>query len=263
MPTTELGEQLVHWRSTPPRTAAPILYVHGAPHDGGVWAPFLARTGGVAVDLPGFGASGKRADIDLSPPGLGRFLERFLDHLGWDRARMCLHDWGAVGLLAAASRPERVERVALIDGVPLLPGYRWHRLARLLRTPVLGELAMGFSSRATMRRAGLPAALLDDVVAAFDAGTQRALLRLHRGADEAALARAGTDAGEGAGLRAVSCPTLIVWGERDPYFPASWAGAYAAALGGAAQVRTIPGAGHWPWLDDPGVLDAVCGFLAA
>ena len=71
------------------------------------------------------------------------FVERFLDFRGIDGVRLVMHDWGAVGLDFAQRHPERVKRMALINVVPFLPGYRWHRTARVWRTPVLGELAIG------------------------------------------------------------------------------------------------------------------------
>src|SRR6187431_1054298 len=61
MPTEYLGDQLVHWIE---EGDAPILYLHGVPNGAVMWKPFLERTGGVAVDLPGFGESGKRGDLD-------------------------------------------------------------------------------------------------------------------------------------------------------------------------------------------------------
>jgi pimeloyl-ACP methyl ester carboxylesterase len=253
MPTAHLGDQLVHWRAA---SDARILYVHGVPNHGAMWAPFLAASGGVAVDLPGFGASGKRGDADYSFESLGRFVAAFLDHLGWDDdVRLCLHDWGAVGLLAARDRPERIARVALIDAVPFLPGYHWHLIARLWRRRVVGELAMGFTNGFTARRLGLPAELVDETLAGFDEGTQRAILRLYRSADEDLLARAGEDLGR------LECPALVVWGERDRYVPASFAHAYAAALPGAREATLVPGAGHWPWLDAPDVVRDVTDFL--
>ena len=57
-------------------------------------------------------------------------------------------------------------------------------------------------------------------------------------------------------------PTLIVWGEDDPWLPPRFAHAYAAALP-AAQLALIPAAGHWPWLESPAVIDRVAAFLAA
>ena len=64
---------------------------------------------------------------------------------------MLVHDWGAVGLAFAQRLPERVERLAIVNAVPFLPGYRWHRTARIWRTPGLGELAMGATTRFTLK----------------------------------------------------------------------------------------------------------------
>jgi len=55
---------------------------------------------------------------------------------------------------------------------------------------------------------------------------------------------------------------LIVWGENDPYIDSGFAHTYADALGGEATVRKVPGAGHWPWHDEPTVVDEVARFLA-
>ena len=54
-----------------------------------------------------------------------------------------MHDWGSVGLAFAQRLPERVERLVLTACVPFVPGYRWHRVARGWRTPLVGELADG------------------------------------------------------------------------------------------------------------------------
>jgi pimeloyl-ACP methyl ester carboxylesterase len=99
--------------------------------------------------------------------------------------------------------------------------------------------------------------MLDAMARDFDQGTQRAILSLYRSAPPEALAAAG------ARLGTLTCPALVVWGDRDPYVPARFADLYAAALGGSAEVRHLPDAGHWPWLDRPDVVDAVAGFLAA
>jgi pimeloyl-ACP methyl ester carboxylesterase len=251
VPTEELGERLVHWRQ---EGDAPILYLHGVPNAGSMWAPFLERTGGVAVDLPGFGRSGKPAHHDYSFRALGAFVGEFVDHLGLERVRLCVHDWGAVGLLWAMEQPHRVERVVVIDAVPFLPGYRWHLLARQWRRRVVGELAMGSTTRPVARRL-LPEGMVDEVLGAFDVGTQRAILRLYRSAPEEELERAGQRLG------AVSCPALVLWGERDPYISPSFAQAYADALGGDARVEVVGGAGHWPWAERPEIATGVADFL--
>jgi pimeloyl-ACP methyl ester carboxylesterase len=52
----------------------------------------------------------------------------------------------------------------------------------------------------------------------------------------------------------------VLWGEEDPWYPPAVADQYAARLTGAT-VERIAGAGHWPWLDRPEVVDRVASLL--
>jgi pimeloyl-ACP methyl ester carboxylesterase len=232
-----------------------ILYLHGVPTDSDDWLPFLERTGGRAPDLPGFGRSGKPPHFEYTIPGYARWLRAYADAAGLERFSLVVHDWGAVGLALAQEMPERIERLVLIDAVPLLPGYRWHRAARLWRTPLVGEIAMGFTFKRVMARNGVPESLLDRVYERFDHGTQRAILKLYRSAGPDALAAAGARLGE------ITAPALVVWGERDEYIPTEFAQAYADRLGGDARVEPVAGARHWPWIDRPEVIETVTSFL--
>jgi pimeloyl-ACP methyl ester carboxylesterase len=225
----------------------PVLYVHGVPDSAELWAPFLRLTGGIAVDLPGFGESGKPAQWPYSLDGYARFLPAFLDALRIDRVRLVAHDWGAAALTLAG----RIERLVAIDVLPLLPGHRWRWVARAWRTPGLGELGMGLTGRTLLRRlGGLSAPHADEVLRHFDHGTQRAILKLYR-AERAVTAP----------LDAVTAPALVVWGERDRYLDPAWAERIAAALGGPAEVEIVPGAGHWPWLDRPELVQRIAQYL--
>lgn len=260
----ELAGLPIHWLSAP-SDGPPPLYVHGVPNAAAMWRPFLELTGGVAIDLPGFGRSGKPGHFDYSIAGYRDFLGRFVDMLGVTDFKLVVHDWGAVGLGLAQDRPRLVDRLVVLGAVPLLPGYRWHRIARVWRTPMLGELAMGATSprvlRLVTREANvtpgpLPPDELDAIAAAFDHGTQRAILKLYRSADPDVLAAAGR------GLGRIAAPALIVWGAHDPYIPAGFAAAYAEALGGTAETVILPDAGHWSWLDRPDLVNRVAAFLA-
>ena len=252
--TAEIDGHLVFWRES---GDANILYVHGVPEASWTWTPFLERTGGVALDLPGFGRSGKRGDFPYDIDGYAAFLGRFVDHVGLDRVRLVCHDWGAVALAWAMREPDRVERLVAIDVVPFLPGYRWHRVARLWRTRGLGELAMGATNRHALRiGSGLGKAWARDIMAGFDQGTQRAILRLYRSADPAVLEAAGADLGR------VGAPALVLWGARDAYLPPRFGEALAARLPNA-ELEILSECGHWPWLDDATAIDRVEGFLHA
>ena len=153
--TDELDGQPLFWRTAPSPSGrdTPVLYVHGVPTSSDDWVPFLELTGGLAPDLPGFGRTGKRGDGDFTMAGYERFIGRFLEHAGIDRVRLLVHDWGSVGLLWAMRNPERVERLVVMNAVPFLPGYRWHRAARVWRTRGVGELLMGAANRTTLKLA--------------------------------------------------------------------------------------------------------------
>jgi pimeloyl-ACP methyl ester carboxylesterase len=265
--TAELDGQPVFWRSAPsPSRAerAPVLYVHGVPTSSDDWVPFLERTGGLAPDLLGFGRSGKGGQNDYSLEGIARFVERFVDEIvpaRPERVRLVVHDWGAAALAFAQRWPERIERLVVLDAVPLLPGYRWHRVARLWRASLVGELAMGLTTRQTLARAlrpafagPVPAQFVTDAMRHFDQGTQRAILRLYRSAPEELLAASGR------GLSSLSAPALVGWGARDPYIPPRFGDRYAAELPDA-QVVHVDDAGHWPWLDRPDLIDRIARFL--
>jgi pimeloyl-ACP methyl ester carboxylesterase len=232
---------------------APILYLHGVPTHSYDWLPFLERVGGIAPDLPGFGKSAKPADFDYSIEGYDRFLEAFADHVGLERFTLVLHDWGSVGLALAQRFPERVERLLMVAIVPFVPGFRWHRVARGWRTPLVGELLMGITTRRGMRRE-LPRELADAAWEAFDHGTQRAILKLYRASPPEVLARAGERLGE------IRAPALILWPEDDPYIGAQFGQAHAEALGGKTALEMVRG-GHWPWLASPELVDRAADFL--
>ena len=241
----------MRWLEAP---GPPILWVHGVPDSADLWVPFLERAGGFAVDLPGFGGSGKPAHWPYSLEGYERFLTWFVDHLGLDRVQVVAHDWGAVALTLGP----RIERLVAIDVLPFLPGHRWPRIARAWRAPLLGEMTMGFTGRLTLSRlGGLSDAHAREVLRHFDHGTQRAILKLFRSTsvDELA-ARAPV-------LGSIAAPALVLWGEDDPFLPPVWAGRMVTALGGEAVAETIPGAGHWPWMGRQEVIERVLAFLTS
>jgi pimeloyl-ACP methyl ester carboxylesterase len=240
----------VHWRQAGDR---PVLYVHGVPTGSFEWVPFLERGGGVAPDLPGFGCSAKPADFDYSIAGYDRFLERFAAQAQLERFSLVVHDWGAVALALAQRFPDRIEKLVLFSTLPLLPGYRWHRIARGWRTPLVGELMMGAATRGALRRA-LPPALADTAWECFDHGTQRAILKLYRSSPPDVLARAGERLAE---LRS---PALILWPSDGPYIGPEFGEAYAGALGGPVELEFVDG-GHWTWHRRPELVERAVSFL--
>jgi len=261
--TITLDREPVFYRSAQ-WSGVPIVYLHGIPTSSEDWTAFLERTGGIAPDLPGFGRSTKGGHLDYTLQAHAGFIERLLAQLGLEQVRLVAHDWGAGGgLILAQHDPTRVERLVLLDALPLLEGFRWHRDGRMLRGRGIGELIMGSLSRRSLGRwlqrgAATPGAWSDAAIGAvweqFDQGTQRAILRLFRSADPARLQAAG------ASLESLQMPALVIHGESDPWYPAAFADAYGTKLADA-RVERIADAGHWPWLDQPDVIDRVTAFL--
>ena len=118
----ELRELPVFWRSAPVDEGA------GAARSICTACPRIATTGRVPRPLgrlrrrpPGFGRSGKPELLTYTIPEYEGFIESYLELIGVERVQLVMHDWGAVGLTFAQRHPERVERLVLIDAVPLLP----------------------------------------------------------------------------------------------------------------------------------------------
>jgi pimeloyl-ACP methyl ester carboxylesterase len=253
-----------HWREAPSAGCPPVLYVHGVPTASWDWLPYLQRIGGIAPDLPGFGESAKPSDFDYSITGYERWLETFTRAVGLERFSLVVHDWGGLALALAQRFPERIDRLVLHSCVTLLPGYRWHWIARVWRTPILGEVFMACSTKWGFRQISrqsnvtpgpLPDAMINRFWPDFDRQTRRAILRLYRSADPDVLARAGER------LKDLQSPALILWPTNDPYVGPEWGQRYADALGGQVRLEVIDRAGHWMWLDRPDVIEMAAQFL--
>jgi pimeloyl-ACP methyl ester carboxylesterase len=284
--TISLDDSPVYYRRAD-RSGMPTLYLHGIPTSSDDWLVFLSRCGGVAPDLIGFGRSGKGGHLDYSLSGLARFVERFLDHLAIKEVQLVGHDWGAAVAMTFASRdPSRVRGIVLCNPAPLQDEGDWPRILRLWRKPGVGELLMGSIPKwllaRTLRRGSTrsdawPDARIAAVWDQFDQGTQRAILRLVRSAGENMVGSGGPpalDALEAAAPQTAAGPetaaapqtaaapdtAVVLWGEEDPWYPRAVADQYAARLTGA-RVEPIGGAGHWPWLDRPEVVDRVAALL--
>ena len=152
----------------------------------------------------------------------------------------------------------------IVNAVPLLPGYRWHRTARIWRTRGLGELSTGSGPRRLLDL-GLresrgdwsrhDPAFVDMIWDHLDRGTFGAILRaLPLGsADE--LAAAGERLGSitAPAWSSGGCGTAISRPLRAAPTPSGLPN---------SELLELPDAGHWPWIDAPEVIDRVIRFLA-
>ncbi|MGH2939305.1 MAG: alpha/beta fold hydrolase [Solirubrobacterales bacterium] len=242
----------------PAEATTAVVFAHGNPGSSDDWEPLTGAVGGiglraVAFDLPDFGETIAPAGFEHSAPGYAAFLDAGLAALGIDRVHLVLHDFGGpIGLIWAATNAERIASITLID-IGILPGYKWHRLARIWRTPVLGELFQATATRTAFRTLinrdeprGLPRPFVDRMFDHYDRRTKRAVLKLYRATDEPGA----PDPGLVAALKSADPPALVIWGGGDAYLPSSYAERQREFLS-KAEVHVLPHSGHWPFVDDP------------
>jgi haloacetate dehalogenase len=258
----------------------PVLLVHGHPRTGATWhrvAPRLVDAGFrvVCPDMRGYGQSGKaepRPDhAQQSKRTVARDLVRLMSLLGHDTFAAVGHDRGCyVALRAALDHPEVVDRLVVIDGVPISEAlarcdakfaeawYHWFFFAQpdkperaILADPVAWYLGdpdrMGAENYREFRQAtGDPAtvrAMLEDY---------RAGLGVDRDHEEEDR-RAG---------RTVRCPTLFLWSSRDD-MEDLYGDPAAVWRGWAPDLRAASiDSGHHVAEENPGALgDALVEFL--
>ena len=245
----------------------PLLVVPGGPARD---AAYLGDLRGLAslverkVVVPDLrGTGGSRPDSDADSHRADRIaadVATLVDHLRMAPLDVLAHSAGAnVAILLAERRPDLVSRLVLVT-----PGTR-----------VLGiDPEEAEWETALERRADEP--WYDEVRAALEAdepSPEQALLGqalMYGRWDERARAHAATDGPQrnvdatgwfhdGAydpqrsreTLAGLKIPVRILLGELDPW-PNARAGEELAAAFPDAQVTVLPGAGHFPWVDDPG-----------
>jgi pimeloyl-ACP methyl ester carboxylesterase len=133
-----------------------VVFVHGNPGFSEDWRDLSERLSGfartIAPDMPGYGNADKPRTFDYTVDGYARHLDGLLAKLGVRRVHLVLHDFGgAWGLTWAAMHTASLASLTLIN-IGVMPGYRWHFLARIWRTPVLGEIFMATTRASASRR---------------------------------------------------------------------------------------------------------------
>ena len=247
-----------------------VVLVHGLGGFAASWrhnmASLAARATVYAIDLPGFGRSGK-PPADYSLAYFARALHAFLDAVGVSHASLVGHSLGAaVAVTYALTRPTRVERLALVAGC--VPGFGWRPgwRARLVATPGVGE-AIALCGCAPLYRSAIakcfhePKADEVEFLVGWEYGTRTDALA--RAAWLATVRSLHTDfvqrrADYRRAIATLDVPVLLVHGRQDPAIPA----AHCAELGDGfprASVRWLDACGHFPHIEHAAVVN---GWLA-
>ena len=211
-----------------------ILLVHGFGTCSFLWrnvAPefAIANRTAFAVDLFGYGESDRPFDADFSIAAQAEYLDRALTALRVAKATVVGVDLGAaIALRLAATRPERVERMMLINPIAYddVPAKDVHNLQRSTGRYAL-RISRGILGAAPLMRDLLtesvadPAHMPDKLVARYLApyvGSEglNHLLILARSIDAEDM--------DEIELSQIDQPTTIVWAEQDRFLPVRYDG---------------------------------------
>lgn len=246
-----------------------VVLLHGFAASIYTWKdvlPALAEAGHdvVAIDLPGFGGSSIPRPLDGSAyPGV---VVAVMDRLGLDRAALVGNSLGgSIAVAVAAERPERVDRLALIDsaGFNFGAGDR-PLLLRLLAAPGVGAAAERLPVRRRLTRAGLRQVFFDDALVTDERVDEYAVPMTRPGAARAAaeLLANPVPSDFDALVARVRAPTLVVWGREDTWIPLAHAARFTAAIPGSTSV-VLDACGHVPQEEKPAEVAArLRDFLA-
>ncbi len=264
-----------------PRDGAPVLALHGWLDNAGSFAhlaPLLPDLRLVALDMAGHGRSGWRHEtasydfVNWLPE-----LHHALEALGWSRCALLGHSLGAgVAVCFAGTFPDRVERLALIDGMGPLstpaeeaPGRLQKAIKRQRRIQQLRPAV--YPDRAAM------AERLCAAIPGLDEPAAQTLLR--RGTRE-------DDSGEGycwtydprlrgssllrlsepqvaAFMKRVSCPTLLLRARQGWPVDADALARRCGYLGDALDLHEVEGCHHVHLVTPERVAPALRAFLCS
>lgn len=240
-------------RPAEPGDVPPVLLLHGYPESSRMWVPAmeaLAASGRrcLAPDLYGLGDS-----PDDGPATFERNLEaltRFVDEHAPGRLSLAVHDWGGfVGLAWACDHADRVAALVISDTGFFSDG-KWHGVAEAMRSEQAEELIGsidrdGFAGLLNSSGAAFEEEDVDAYWAPFETGRgQRSTLAFYRSMDFSKLARWDGRLAE------LGSPTLLLWGENDPFAPLAGARRFERELPGS-HLTVIVGAGHFVYDEEP------------
>lgn len=248
--------------------AIPLVLIHGSLGSLHVWEGWARelepRWRLITVDLPGHGLTGAWPRDEYTIEAYTDFIEVLVDTLHLDRFVLVGHSMGgAVAWSFAATRPDRVSHLVLVDAA----GYPRQGEAplptRLARMPVVGDIGIYFKPERLVRRS-LTEIYADPAMVTPERIKRYGELQRFPGNREATLQRARTQEPlDPTPLKRIDVPTLILWGAKDRWVPVADAFRFQNDIKGA-KLEIFENLGHNPMEEDPkATAAAVEAFLAS
>jgi len=263
----DVGGVRAHVREQGDPDGIPVVLIHGSMGSLHMWEGWARELGKqarlISVDLPGHGLTGAWPRDEYTIDAYADFVEVLVDALNLDRFVLVGHSiGGAVAWTFAATRPDRVSQLILVDsaGYPRTTGDVPLR-TRLARMPVIGDIGIYFKPERFVGR-GLAESYADPAMVTPERVRRYAELQRFPGNREASLQRARTQEPlDPAPLKRLDIPTLIIWGGKDPWVPTADAFRFQNDIKGA-ELEIFESLGHNPMEEDPkATAAAVAAFL--
>jgi pimeloyl-ACP methyl ester carboxylesterase len=225
-----------------------------------MWAQLSGHARLFAVDLPGFGASERRAEL-LSPRAMGEFLARLIAEAGLGPAHIVAPDVGtAAALFAAAAHPERIASATVGTGGAAVPIQLGEPLASWVLDPDLDKYRkmdprVIVSTAVDTIAGGIPDDIRADYLACYGGDRFAESMRYVRRYPEELPVLAGL-------LPQITVPVTIINGRHDRVVPLANAEFLDQRL--PASRLVIIDAGHFVWEEASAqyasaVLDSITG----
>lgn len=262
-----------------------VMFVHGFPEFWYAWKNQLAEFGqyylAVAPDMRGYNLSSKPTDVEqYQVKILVEDLRQLAEHLGHKKLILVGHDWGgAIAWAFALSHPDYLEKLIVINAPhPAIfdrelrenpAQQKASQYMLMFQRPTEAEKTLSANKYAFLIKAVLSEGLKqgyfteDDRKVYLEAWSQPGALT--GGLNYYRATHLGPPAGKGEPASGnflpdlldltVKVPTLVIWGERDPYL-------LSGNLEGLERfvpdltVRRIPDGSHWVIHEKPTLVNA-------
>lgn len=250
----------IHVRDEGPRSGFPVVLVHGSNaslHTWEAWVQRLTARGYrvVTLDLPAHGLSGPTPQGDYTNPAYVGIVEQLVDRLGLTRFALGGNSMGGgVAWRYAVLHPDRLAALILVDatGQPAPKGSSPPLGFRLARVPIARDLLATVTPRGLIEQS-FKQSISNQAIATPAMVDRYWELLLYPGNRRATVQRFGQyqgDDGAAEKLKALTVPTLLLWGREDRLIPVSVAAWFSRQLPNA-RVTLLDGIGHIPMEEAP------------
>lgn len=241
----------VHYRKEGKGPA--LLLLHGTASSLHTWEPWVEILKDsftcVSVDLPAFGLTGPNKNHDYSTTSYNTFINSLMSKLKLDAFHIAGNSLG--GYIAwnyALDYPEKVNKLILVAaaGFPHEPP----QLFKLISNPILGPILKHISVR-SLAENNLKEVYYDDSQITGELIDRYYHMSLREGNRDALFARVKRqDINRIDQISALEEPTLLLWGEADPWVPFEDAHKFDEAIPNSTML-SYQDAGHLPMEEKP------------